>query len=153
MPAIFSARQLFLREKLGVAIHGDYTPRNWMADPLTGQWTGVFDLEHVCWDVRAAEFKLHYDRFFMNRPDLEKAFFEGYGQLPNKRMHLQIQLVQAYQAISGIIWAVEHKDQRFSEAENGAISPTSYASSKIRKSLLIRRAKWGHIIIFYGRNK
>lgn len=103
-----------------VAVHGDYTPRNWMVDSLTGRWVGVFDFEHICWDVRAAEFKLHYDLFFRHRPDLEKAFFTGYGMQPDKKMHLQIQLVQTYQAISGTIWAAEHHDQAF-ETKNRSI--------------------------------
>lgn len=97
------------------AIHGDYTPRNWMVDPLTGKWTGVFDFEHARWDLRVADFKRHRHRFFHQRPDLEEAFFTGYGIKPDERMKLQIRLMEVQQSLSGFVWALEHNETAFAQ--------------------------------------
>jgi len=43
-----------LEGETAVAIHRDYTPRNWLCDEA-GHLTGIIDFEHSRWDVRAAD--------------------------------------------------------------------------------------------------
>lgn len=108
------------RDEPAVATHHDYTPRNWIVSPETGEWLGAIDFEHTCFDVRVADFKLHQDRFFDNRPDLKEAFFTGYGVLLTQRQEAQLQIMHLHQGVSGVVWSREHNDVDF-EASNHAI--------------------------------
>ncbi|MBC8141718.1 MAG: phosphotransferase, partial [Armatimonadetes bacterium] len=103
-----------------VATHHDYTPRNWILDPVSGEWLGVIDFEHACFDVCVADFKLHHDRYFAERPDLRDAFFAGYGSVLSERQQAQLRLIHLHQAVSGVVWAREHGDADFA-ATNAAI--------------------------------
>ena len=110
-----------LEGETAVAVQHDYTPRNWIVVPETGAWSGVIDFEHACWDIRAAEFKRFYDGEFVGRPDLEEAFFTGYGALPDARLRAQIQLMRLHNAVSSVVWAVEHNDTNFATRSHTAL--------------------------------
>ncbi len=108
------------RGEPAVATHHDYTPRNWIVSPDTSEWLGVIDFEHACFDVCVADFKLYRDRFFADRPDLEEAFFTGYGAPLTDRQQAQLRIIHLHQGVSGVVWSREHHDAGF-DATNHAI--------------------------------
>ncbi|MEU8759860.1 aminoglycoside phosphotransferase family protein [Streptomyces sp. NPDC048659] len=68
-----------LAEHLPVAyLHGDYSTRNWLWDPLLGY--GVIDFEMSAHGVVIEEFVWLRGAVWAPRPDLRTAFFTGYGR-------------------------------------------------------------------------
>lgn len=105
--AVFAGEQ-------AVPCHRDYSPRNWLVTPGDGVWRGAIDWEHARWDVRARDLSRWWDREFLDRPDLARAFFDGYGSgPPTGRLHAQIQAMRLANALGGIGWSVEHNDAAF----------------------------------------
>lgn len=111
-----------LTDETPVPCHRDYTPRNWLADPQSGAWTGVIDFEHARWDVRARDLARSFDHEFVARPDLKSAFFEGYdSDPPDTRLLRQIKALRLIGALATYGWAVEHNDAAFAEQNKNAL--------------------------------
>lgn len=112
----------FAGEK-AVPCHRDYTPRNWLVTQNDGIWRGVIDFEHTRWDVRARDLCRWWDREFLERPDLVRAFFAGYaGGPPNEGLTAQIWVMRLANALNGIGWSVEHDDQPFLSLNRAALA-------------------------------
>jgi Ser/Thr protein kinase RdoA (MazF antagonist) len=93
-----------LEGERAVAIHRDYTPRNWRVHG-DGTLAGVIDFEHARWDVRAADLNRSPDYEFVGNPHLRSAFFEGYGT-PSSRLEAQIEILRLQNAVAAIVWGV-----------------------------------------------
>lgn len=103
-----------------VPVHRDYSPRNWLCDAVSGQWSGAIDFEHSRWDVRAVDMQRGWDREWQERPDLKAAFFDGYQDgPPSERLTAQVRVLRLANSIGGIRWSIEHGDKKF-ELENRA---------------------------------
>jgi aminoglycoside phosphotransferase len=83
--------------------HRDYCAANWLVSP-EGGWTGVIDFEFSYWDVRVADFSRDPDWAWVRRPDLEAAFFEGYGRPFTSQERQQLHVARAEYALSAILW-------------------------------------------------
>lgn len=101
------------------SIHRDFHPRNWLALP-SGELTAVIDFEHARWDIRAADLNRPWDKEFHRNPRLIAAFYEAYGP-PDERFETQIQLMRLYNAVTGLVWAVEVGEAAFSEFNRAAL--------------------------------
>lgn len=101
------------------SIHRDFHPRNWLAHP-DGTLTAVIDFEHARWDVRAADLNRPWDKEFHRNPRLIDAFYEAYGR-PDDRFMTQIQTLRLSNVVTGVVWAVEVGDLRFSEFNRAAL--------------------------------
>ncbi len=97
------------------ACHRDYCSPNWLVDE-SGNWAGVIDFEFAGWDVRSADFARYPDWEWMTRPDLEEAFFGGYGRVPGAQEVQQICFSRALYALGAIVWG-EENDYRVFAAE------------------------------------
>ncbi|MEV7989526.1 aminoglycoside phosphotransferase family protein [Micromonospora sp. NPDC085948] len=62
-----------------VPCHLDFMPRNMILQP--DRRLAVIDFEHSRYDLAARDLVRLADRIWPTRPDLEKAFLDGYGQL------------------------------------------------------------------------
>jgi Ser/Thr protein kinase RdoA (MazF antagonist) len=112
----------FAGEK-AVPCHRDYTPRNWLVTQNDGIWRGAIDFEHTRWDVRARDLCRWWDREFLNRPDLVRAFFAGYNGGPlDERLTTQIRVMRLANALNGVGWSVEHDDVAFLELNRAALA-------------------------------
>ena len=102
----------------------DFGPRNWIVDAQTGAWIGVLDFEHTRRDVRVSDFAKLYDGPFAARPDLEAAFWQGYGPWPDTEENFaaQLRLVRITQALSQIKWARAHSDAAFEAQGHDALT-------------------------------
>jgi len=101
------------------SIHRDFHPRNWLAYP-DGRLAAVIDFEHARWDVRAADLNRPWDKEFHRDPRLIDAFYEAYGW-PDDRFAAQIQTLRLYQAVTGLVWAVEVGETEFSLFNRAAL--------------------------------
>ena len=101
------------------SIHRDFHPRNWLALP-TGELTAVLDFEHSRWDVLAADLNRPWDKEFTRNPRLVAAFYEAYGH-PEPRLQAQIALMRLYNAVTGLVWAVEYGETPFADHNRVAL--------------------------------
>ena len=62
----------------GVPCHLDFQPRNWLLD--TSGNLALIDFEHARTDLPARDFVRLRFRVWASRPDLQEAFFDGYGR-------------------------------------------------------------------------
>lgn len=62
----------------GVPCHLDFQPRNWMVDESGN--LALIDFEHSRTDLPARDFVRLRFRVWPSRPDLQDAFFDGYGR-------------------------------------------------------------------------
>jgi Ser/Thr protein kinase RdoA (MazF antagonist) len=97
------------------ACHRDYCAANWLVSPQ-GAWGGVIDFEFAYWDVRVADFSRDPDWAWVRRPDLDEAFFEGYGRRFTSQEMQQLRVARAEYALSAILWGHENAFYGF-EAE------------------------------------
>lgn len=102
-----------------VASHRDYSPRNWLVSEASGKWRGMIDFDHSAWDVRTTDIGRWWDMRVADRPDLERAFFAGYGRSLTERLKAQILIARIMNTLRRIVWAVSHGDTVF-EAESRA---------------------------------
>ncbi len=105
-----------------VPTHRDYTPRNWIADPATGDWVGVIDFEHAGWNLRAMDLCRPWSREFVADPGLAPAFFEGYcGGPPDDRLRAQIAVLRLWHCAASIVWAAGIGDAAFVEESRAGL--------------------------------
>ena len=102
----------------------DFGPHNSLVDAQTGAWVGIIDFEHTRRDVRVSDFARFYEGAFLTRPDLEAAFWEGYGPWPDtaERFAAQLRLCRIVQALTQIKWARTHTDADFEAQGNAALA-------------------------------
>ncbi|GAA4122324.1 hypothetical protein GCM10022415_26240 [Knoellia locipacati] len=91
-----------------VPTHGDWQPRNWVVDDGTVR---VIDLGRA--DLRPAytDWARLAVQQFVGRPDLERAFVEGYGSDPREPRAWRRQLLR--EAVSTAAWAHQVGDEGF----------------------------------------
>jgi hypothetical protein len=103
-----------LRGVARVACCGDFQPRNWMIDRSAGTpGLGVFDFEHSRGDLRVLGIVKLWDDAWVGRPDLEAAFWEGYGRTLATEEHAQLLQACLLHAIGTIVWARRHGDENY----------------------------------------
>lgn len=90
-----------------VPCHRDYCAANWLIDE-EGVWTGVIDFEFAYCDVRVADFGRDPDWYWIHRPDLVEAFFEGYGRSLTPTEEQQLLVARAEYALSAITWGQDN---------------------------------------------
>lgn len=91
--------------------HGDFGPRNWLWHDETG--LSVIDFEHAKADVWAIDLHKLVDGAWWGRPDLEDAFWEGYGRVPGADEQALIAAVRALYAVGTVVWGRSHDDAPF----------------------------------------
>jgi hypothetical protein len=108
-----------LRDALGAAsvdpppavpTHGDWQPRNWLIDDGVVR---VIDLGRFALRAAATDFARLAAQEWRADPDLERAFFEGYGDDPRTPEHWR--LVRLREAIATAAWAHQVGDEQFEE--------------------------------------
>jgi thiamine kinase-like enzyme len=97
--------------------HKDFGPRNWIAT-RDGQ-IGLIDFERTCVDFRYLDWSRLWMREWLRQPQLEDAFFEGYGVV-DASWQVPMQRLMILQAVGGVVWASEHHDSAFA-LENRAV--------------------------------
>lgn len=103
-----------------VPCHRDFTPGNWLVSgPLDdGKIAGldgffVIDFEHAHLDTPLVDLVKLWTDVWPDRPDLESAFFAGYGRNLGPAEHAQLGVLAAMHAMATIAWAHEHADLQF----------------------------------------
>jgi len=91
-----------------VPTHGDWQPRNWLIDGTTVR---VIDFGRAALRTSMTDLARLAARQFRGRPDLEAAFFAGYG--PDPREVQAWRRVQLREAIGTAVWAYQVGDERF----------------------------------------
>lgn len=94
-----------------VPCHMDYSPRNWLVDDAGV--VRLIDFERTRREQWIQDLaRMHYG-LWLRRPELGKAFYEGYGRQPSG---LDLEILDRRQAsgtLSTIVWAHEHGDEAF----------------------------------------
>lgn len=98
-----------LAETTRVPCHRDFTPRNWI---INGDRLGVIDFEHSRADARLLDFAKLRCGFWIDRPEMETAFWRGYGEPTEAERRLIDDLV-LLEGLGTIVWAREHADSAF----------------------------------------
>ncbi len=110
---------LFARARR-VPCHRDFTPSNWLIDgPIVdGQISRidgffVVDFEHAKLDCPLLDLVKLWTEVWGDRPDLEAAFFAGYGRTLGPDERLELQVLAAMHAMATVAWAHDHADPAF----------------------------------------
>ncbi|MFT3944448.1 MAG: aminoglycoside phosphotransferase family protein [Ancrocorticia sp.] len=96
-----------------VPTHGDWHPRNWLVDD-SGATLHVMAIDFGRFDWRSPQSDILRLQLMQwnGRPDLEEAFFRGYGEDPRTNSW-QLELV--YQAVANACWAHMMGDMAFEQ--------------------------------------
>lgn len=94
-----------------VRCHRDFTPRNWLVD--AGGSLVIIDFEHSRPDWRLADLERLWTGLWRRRPDLERAFLDGYGGRFSADDEQTLRSVSALGALATVTWAREHDDAAF----------------------------------------
>ncbi|MBD7982411.1 aminoglycoside phosphotransferase family protein [Oerskovia merdavium] len=97
-----------------VPAHRDFGPRNWLVD--AAGHVRVIDFAHSEPSPWAVDLQKLTMREWRGRADLEAAFLEGYGRVPDDEDRLVLRAYVALSALATIAWSVAHDDPGF-EAE------------------------------------
>ncbi|MBD7950048.1 phosphotransferase family protein [Oerskovia rustica] len=108
-----------------VPAHRDFGPRNWLVD--TDGHVRVIDFAHAELSPWAVDLQKLTMREWRGRPDLEAAFHEGYGRVPDDEDRLVLHAYVALSTLAIIAWSVEHDDPGF-EAEARSVLATLVAT-------------------------
>jgi len=102
-----------------VPMHGDYSPRNWIA--RRGEPTlGVIDWERSRPGFWVEDVQRMLHDHWLKAPSLREAFFEGYGRTPTDLEWRQAYQVSLITAVGGVSWSSTHGDEQF-ETHNRAV--------------------------------
>jgi len=102
-----------------VPCHRDYTPRNWLVhDGLVS----VIDFEWARLDAPAGDLARMHLAIWAGRPDLEEAFFDGYGRGLDAQDRIVLDSYAALTAIWLIIKARETAQPTFEQAIRSALA-------------------------------
>lgn len=94
-----------------VPTHGDWQPRNWLMDEGTVR---VIDFGRFAFRPAATDFVRLAAKQWRGRPNLERAFFDGYGEDPRDPERWRLHALR--EAIGTACWAYQVSDEAF-EAE------------------------------------
>lgn len=93
-----------------VPCHWDYQPRNWFVDLSDDRVAfSVIDFGDARYGVWLADLRKLYGGPWANRPDLERAFLQGYGRALASRERDQLRALAALDKLEAIVWSVEHQ--------------------------------------------
>ena len=95
-----------------VPCHRDYTARNWL---LNDDKLFVIDFEHARPDLWFLDIERSWSGVWQRRPDLETAFFSGYGRSLSNEERKALKKLSAHTALTTIVWANEHNDREFEQ--------------------------------------
>jgi aminoglycoside phosphotransferase len=101
-----------------VPCHGDYTPRNWLAD--RGR-VRVIDFEWARLDAPHADLARLYLAIWQARPDLRTAFLDGYGRPLDDRASVLLRGCAAVRAVWLIVKARQTSQPSFEQASRAAL--------------------------------
>lgn len=100
--------------------HRDFTASNWLVSGLEidgklGSLDDFFviDFEHAHMDSPLIDLVKLWTEVWGQRPDLEAAFFAGYGRALTPDEQEQLGVLAAMHAMATIAWAHEHADPQF----------------------------------------
>lgn len=112
---------LFARARR-VPCHRDFTPSNWLIDGPheDGQISRlerffVVDFEHAQLDTPLLDLVKLWTAVWGDRPDLEAAFFAGYGRSLQADERVELQVLAAMHAMATVAWAHDHADAAFAQ--------------------------------------
>lgn len=91
-----------------VPTHGDWQPRNWLID---GDSVRVIDFGRFAFRPAATDLTRLAARQWRGRPDLESAFFEGYGEDPRVPERRRMEALR--EAVGTACWAFQVSDEVF----------------------------------------
>ena len=95
-----------------VPCHRDYTARNWLLDDEDFY---VIDFEHAKPDLFLTDFGKLSSLVWLQRPDLQNAFFGGYGRSLTHDETGVLERLVAHGALVMVVWACEHGDKAFEQ--------------------------------------
>jgi tRNA A-37 threonylcarbamoyl transferase component Bud32 len=101
-----------------VPCHRDYTPRNWLVNDGVQY---VIDFEHARLDVWLADLARLHLGIWPDRPDLKKAFLDGYGRQLSDTDHAILQGVAALTATWLVVKAREIRQPALEDAFRAAL--------------------------------
>ncbi len=104
-----------------VPCHGDYTPRNWLAD---GDTVRIIDFEWARLDAPLADLARLHLGIWHARPDLRAAFLDGYGQLDDADSGV-LRGCSAVMAVWLVVKAHETGQPSFEKASRAALNRQS----------------------------
>ena len=97
-----------------VPCHNDYSPRNWLVSRTgAGLKVGVIDFEHAGPGLWVQDLCRLWSLVWPERPDLERAFFSGYGQPLSADDLRLLTSLSALDALATVVWANRHGDHQF----------------------------------------
>ncbi|MEU6349641.1 aminoglycoside phosphotransferase family protein [Streptomyces sp. NPDC047072] len=97
-------------------VHGDFQPRNWLLDTDRASTTfGTVDFERARPHAAVADVVLLACGPWVGRPDLERAFWDGYGRGLTGEEERALRCLSALDAASAIAWGVPGGDQEIVE--------------------------------------
>jgi len=112
---------LFARARR-VPCHRDFTPGNWLIDgpQEDGQVARlerffVVDFEHARLDAPLLDLVKLWTEVWGERPDLEAAFFAGYGRTLRPDEQVELRVLAAMHAMATVAWAHDHADVAFAQ--------------------------------------
>jgi Ser/Thr protein kinase RdoA (MazF antagonist) len=92
-------------------IHGDFQERNWLLDTgLPVRAFGAVDLERARPHAAVADLVPLACGSWVGRPDLQHAFFEGYGRVLTVEEQWALRCLSVLDAASAISWGVPNGD-------------------------------------------
>lgn len=94
-------------------IHDDNQPRNWLTGP--DGTVRLIDFGRAKRDVQLRDFERMRHQEWRARPDLEEAFFDGYGRMLSDGEEEALRCIGAVAAVTTILWAREHADEAFEQ--------------------------------------
>ena len=98
-----------------VPCHRDFEPRNWLVQlgpPLT---VSLVDFEHARMDLALADLTRLRCLVWANRPDLEEAFFRGYGVRLGRIERVLLEALSWLDAVGTTVWGIRQGDLTFTE--------------------------------------
>lgn len=93
-----------------VPTHGDWQPRNWLIDEDVVR---VIDFGRFAFRPAATDLTRLAAKQWRDRPDLEGAFFDGYGEDPRDQDEWRLERLQ--EAVGTACWAFHVGDRAFEE--------------------------------------
>ena len=95
------------------ACHRDFTERNWLWD---GRGLSVFDFGTSRPDLALTDVERIWSSSWRAHPGLADAFWDGYGRRPTVDEEAVLDAYGALQALTTVVWAVDHDDAPFEAA-------------------------------------
>lgn len=100
-----------LADTMRCPCHRDFTPRNWVVDE--GGSLRLIDFGHAREDFWILDVDKLWSDQWVDRPEREAAFWDGYGRSPTASDWAVLEASSALGAVSTIVWSREHDDQAY----------------------------------------